>query len=149
MDLTDLEFETEKALSFTKTMVTPLKLKNNFYKAELEITRNDCLTLFLFLDGEENTKISVYPDQHDVHFDFRKNANNGFLNAVQGFWGHSRQSFDLVYNSLDKENAHVFLKIVCPFFSVYGDEQVDFKIKLFHKSYNFESNLLFFLPYNK
>ena len=139
LDLTDLEFEKPREMQISKTMLTPLKMKNDFYKAELEISQNDCLTLLLFLDAKESTKFHVDSKNHDVYFDFRDNADNNFNVTVDNYWGHSKESFDVVYNDMLGTFEHVYLKVLCPYYSVFGEDNISFKITKFHEDYQIDS----------
>lgn len=135
IDMTGLEFDKVSIFQIEDTMLTPLKLKNNFYKAELKIKRNDCLTLFMFYDSEESTKMRVYKDRHDVHFDFREQGKTHFSHSVENYWGHSRESYDVMYNDVGEETDEVFLKVVCPYFSIYGENKLEIGLKLIHEDY--------------
>ena len=143
LDLTDMEFEKERNVIIKDTLLQPIKLKNNFYKAEMKISQNDCLTLFLFLDSEENTKLEVFESRHDVYFDFRANKKNQFLSAFNTYWGHTKESYDLIYNDFPKEYENVYLKIVCPYYSYYGENTINFDLTLYHEFYNFNCNFCF------
>jgi hypothetical protein len=142
MDHSLLDFGSSSSeMTISKTVLTPLKLKNDFYKLELEISRNDCLTLFLFLDSQEETKMTLNTEKHDAYFDFRKNPYNQFGMAISQYWGHAKESFDVVYNKTPITFEHVYLKIVCPFYSVYGDDQITFKVTKFHESYELDGKV--------
>jgi hypothetical protein len=144
IDMTDIEFEKENSHVMIDTVLQPIKLKNNFYKAEMEINRNDCLTLFLFLDSEESTKMEMLPEYHDVYFDFRNNSNNQFGRALINYWGHSKESFDVIYNDMPKDDEFVYLKVTCPYYSVYGDNTISFKLTLYQHTYILNSNIFGF-----
>ena len=122
-------------------LATSIKIPNNFYKAEVNITQNDCLTLFIFLDSEEETKFTLFPERHDVYFDMRQSKANNFSIAVKSFYGHPKESFDLVYNDLNYKED-LFLKVICPYFSSFGNDQISMDIKLIPEGYSFDGKLI-------
>jgi hypothetical protein len=71
-----------------------------------------------------------------VHLNFQESSNNTFNEMVANYWGHSKESFDVVYNNISTEQDHVFLKIMCPFYSHYGDDKIDINVTKFQENYN-------------
>ena len=125
-------------------MISAFKINPDFYKAEISIPKNDCLTLFFFLDSEEETSYTLFPSRHDVYFDMRKSKANNFSEAVDSFYGHANESFDLIYNDLDYE-GDLFLKVVCPYFSNFGNDEISLSVQFIPEGYSFEGSLPFWI----
>lgn len=128
VDLTDMAFDFPREVSLAKSVVTPLKLKNDFHRVELLFSQNDCLALFLFLDVRESTKVIIGPQNNRMRFDFRENPDNNFKSSVDNYWGKSRQKYEAISNEMVGTFDHVYLKVVCPFYSVFGRDDLSFKI---------------------
>ena len=128
VDLTDMAFDFPTEVSLAKSVVTPLKLKNDFHRVELLFSQNDCLALFLFLDVRESTKVIIGPQNNRMRFDFRENPDNNFKSSVDNYWGKSRQKYEAISNEMVGTFDHVYLKVVCPFYSVFGRDDLSFKI---------------------
>jgi hypothetical protein len=137
LDFTQKDFSNPQNVQIFHTIATSVKLKNDFYKAEIDIKKNNCLTLFIFLDSEEETDFTLYEDRHDVYFDLRKSRANNFNDALSSYYGHAKESFDLVYNDIDFQDD-LFLKIICPYYSTFGDDKIDLNISLISHDYYFD-----------
>lgn len=139
IDITDIKFEEKYKLSIKSILMTPLKLKNDFYKLEINIPKNNCMTLFMFLDSKQNTDIIESTEGNHIYFDFRENADNQFTQAVDNYWAHTKESFDVLYNEMSSSYENVYLKIMCPFYSKFGNDQIQLEITKFQESYFFDS----------
>ena len=128
-DETSLDLKTPKEIIFSESVVSNIKLKNNFYKAEVSISNNSCLTLFLFMDTREDTEFEMFENRHDFLFNMSQSSNN-FHTSLEKYFGHSKDSFDIVYNDLETDQNEVYLKVVCPYFSVFGNKSVSLSINL-------------------
>lgn len=137
LDFTQKDLSSPQSLEIKDTMIAAIRVKPDFYKAELKIPKNDCLTLFIFLDSQEDTKYELDKHLHDVHFDFRENRFNNFDEAVQNYFGHNQESFDVVYNDLDYD-GDLFIKVVCPFYSNFGNDEIKIELKMIPKDYQFD-----------
>ena len=136
-DLTQTDHKEPQKVRIESRIISTFKIKSDFYKAEINITNNDCLTLFFYLDSQEKTTYKLYPSRHDVYFDLRESKHNNFPEALNSYYGHSKESFDLIYNDLETEDD-VFLKVVCPYFSNFGSDSIDFEISFVPHDYKFE-----------
>lgn len=137
IDHSNLGFNTETEAEIGHNMVTDIVLPNNFYKAEISISENNCLTLFMFIDSHPLTDILLYKKSHDVLFDMSSSPNNNFYFSVKNYFGHARDSFEVVYNDIGSFSDKIYLKVACPFFSVFGENKIKMKIKLIPSNYEF------------
>ena len=137
----------ENGLLIDHTTMTPILIKNSFEKIELTITENDCLSLFFFMDVDEETTVQVFPRRHDYYFDFKDNHDNTFGKAIDEYWGHARDSFDIVFNDFDPQLEEVYLKVFCPYYSVFGKDQIKIQPKFVPFSADFECMLVIFVGY--
>lgn len=124
-------------LRIDHTTITPIKIKNSFEKIELSISENDCLSLFFFLDVKLETNVQIFPKRHDYYFDFRGNPGNSFSKAIDEYWGHSKDSLDIVFNDDEFEGDEIYLKVFCPYYSVFGKDQIVIKPKFLPFSSDF------------
>lgn len=126
----ELELLKDEPIELGHHMLTEIVLPNNFYKLEANISENDCLTLFMFLDSKPLTDMTLIEKSHDVLFDLTANPKNNFYFSVKNYFGHSRDSFDIVYNDIGSFDEKVYLKVACPFFSAFGSNQIKLNLKL-------------------
>lgn len=135
----DLQLLSHEHIELGHHMLTEIVLPNNFYKLEANISENDCLTLFMFLDSEPLTDMTLIKKSHDVLFDLTSNPKNNFYFSVKNYFGHSKDSFDIVYNDIGSYDEKVYLKVACPFFSAFGSNKIKLNIKLIpsnHSDFN-------------
>jgi hypothetical protein len=148
-NLVDLSNEKEiKAHSvvFNQNMIETIKLKNDFVSVELDISKNDCLALFPYIDSQKENKVKVSKDQTKVYFDFRENRINGFDSSVESYLGNSQGKYDFIHNPLheNKQVKFVFLKIVCPYYSLHAHDEIEMTISVNKRTELTDSKILLF-----
>ena len=127
LDLSTTDTIKNIKLDSSNNMIKTIKLKNNFVSIEFDITKNDCLALFLFLDSTRENKVQRNKDNTIIYFDFRGDSVNGFDNSVNNYLGNSQEEYDVIHNSLldEKSIEDIYLKIVCPYFSQKGEDKIE------------------------
>jgi hypothetical protein len=141
VDWTEKDLTNPVSAKIQSKIISAFKINSDFYKAEINIPTNSCLTLFFFLDSEETTDYKLYPSRHDVYFDMRKSRANNFSDAVDSFYGHANESFDLIYNDLEF-SGDLYLKVVCPYYSNFGNDDIDFNVTLIPHGYDFQGKII-------
>ena len=136
MDYNFEEISTPKSVLIRNTMVTTVRLKPDFHKAEIKILKNNCLTLFTFLDTEEYTDVRVYEDKPDVYFNMKESRANNFNEAFYFFYRGFKNGHDVVYNEFNHKED-LFLKFVCPYYSAFGKDEIDLEISIITKNDQF------------
>lgn len=129
IDHSSLATKTPQSISLEDHIVTNIKLNNNFFKAEVSISKNNCLTLFLFIDSQEKTDMTLFERRHDFLFDMSSSSNNFYASMVN-YFGHARDSFELIYNDIESSEENIYLKALCPYFSVFGEKSIDLTLTL-------------------
>ena len=122
----EYSFKTKLNIPMNGEIIHSLKLKNNFSELEIEMSKNDCLTLFFFLDATSETDIIINRNDSEV---ILESSSNNLLHELQTIHSLNNGHFVVVDNNLSTTNDYIYLKAFCPFYSTYLNKEVFYHLQ--------------------
>lgn len=124
-------------------LLTTFRLTNAISKVRILFLHSKCLTPFVFIDSEKDTDLTIFSESARIVLDFSGNLINNFEDSTKWFFNILAGSEYEVENNLGFEGTHVFLKVLCPYYSNFGTEELQIGVSLVHKQNDFDCMYIF------